>query len=56
MDTSKENDSLECISEAHLQYMRDYIFRENQRSKQAAERFLKLKGVVASEPAHISEP
>jgi hypothetical protein len=53
MDTSnRENDRVECISEAHLQYMRDYISRENERSKQAAERFLKVKGAIVSEPSH----
>ena len=56
MDTTRENDRVECISEAHLQYMRDFISRENERSKQAAERLLKLKEEIASESSHASEP
>jgi hypothetical protein len=39
MDSTRENDILEIISEAHLEFMRAYIFREEQRSRQAIQRF-----------------
>jgi hypothetical protein len=33
----------ECISEAHLQYMKLYVEKEEERSKATLERFLALK-------------
>jgi hypothetical protein len=43
MDTSRESDRAEIISEAHAEFMRSIIERENQRSQQAIDRFLKPK-------------
>jgi hypothetical protein len=40
INTSKDNDRLECISEAHLQFMREYIRREEVASKKTLDLFL----------------
>jgi hypothetical protein len=40
MDTSRESDRAEIISEAHAEFMRSLIERGNERSRQAIERFL----------------
>jgi hypothetical protein len=51
INTSKDNDRLECISEAHLQYMREYIRWEEATSKKTLDLFLagRLRRVSDSE-------
>ena|ERR1700722_5267493 len=39
MDSSRNTDIAECISEGHLQFMREYIRRENDRSEATVERW-----------------
>jgi hypothetical protein len=45
-----DNDRLECISESHLQYMREFIRREEVASKKTLDLFLaeKLKQAIDS--------
>jgi hypothetical protein len=49
-NTSEDNDRLECISESHLQYMREYIRWEELSSKKTLDLFLagKLRRVIDS--------
>ena len=57
MDTSRESDRAEIISEAHAEFMRALIERGNLRSQQAIDRFLaarlKAKGERAC-PAPVA--
>jgi hypothetical protein len=48
-DTSRESDRVECISEGHLQFMRDFIARDEAVCKATLERFLagKLKSMAS---------
>jgi hypothetical protein len=43
MDSSRESDRAEIISEAHAEFMRALIERGNERSRQSIERFLAAK-------------
>lgn len=47
MDSSRDTDIAECISEGHLQFMRDFIRREEEAAKATLDRF--LAGRLASE-------
>src|ERR1700730_4525653 len=40
MDSSRDTDRAECISEGHLQFMREYIRREEETGKGTLDRFL----------------
>jgi hypothetical protein len=40
IDTSGENDRTECILEGHLQFMRDFVGRDEARNKATLNRFL----------------
>jgi hypothetical protein len=42
-DTSRESDRVECISEGHLEFMREYVRWEEERSKQAIDNFMVWK-------------
>lgn len=55
MDSSRESDRLECISEAHAEFMRSIIERGNLRSQQAIERFLAAKLRSISQRVNDSE-
>jgi hypothetical protein len=49
-NASKDKDRLECISEAHLQYMREFISWEEAASKKTLDLFLagKLRQAIDS--------
>jgi hypothetical protein len=40
---TRDNDVAEVISESHLQYMRDYVAREEKLAKATLDRFLTTK-------------
>jgi hypothetical protein len=50
---SRDNDVTECISESHLQFMRDFIEREEVASRKTLDLFLaeKLKQAIDSKPS-----
>jgi hypothetical protein len=39
--TDRDNDRVECISEGHLQFMREYIRYEEETAKATLDRFLR---------------
>jgi hypothetical protein len=41
MEFSRDNDRAEVISESHLQFMKDYVAREEKLAKATVERFLR---------------
>ena len=43
MDTSRETDREEILSEAHAQFMREHIRRGDETARKAVERFLSQK-------------
>jgi hypothetical protein len=57
MDSTRENDRIECISEGHLQFMREYVLYEEERSKATLDRFLtgKLRQAMESDALDDSE-
>jgi hypothetical protein len=40
---SRDNEQAEVISESHLQFMRDYVAREEKLAKATVERFLRAR-------------
>jgi hypothetical protein len=40
---SRDNDRTECISESHLQFMRDYVARDEAICKATLEKFLQKR-------------
>jgi hypothetical protein len=55
MDSSRETDRVECISEGHLEFIRSFVAREDLRSQQAIDRFLaaRLRAKVAAMPVAL---
>jgi len=43
MESGENNGQAECISESHLQFMRDYVAREEKLAKATVEAWLQLK-------------
>ena len=50
MESTRDNEQAECISESHLQFMRDYVAREEAMCKAALERFLAGKFRPSANP------
>jgi hypothetical protein len=40
-DTTRERETVECISEGHLEFMREFVRRDEERSKATLDRFLR---------------
>jgi hypothetical protein len=58
-DTSRERETVECISEAHLQFIRAFIMHEEKVAKATLERFLRERERfkrAASEGDHGNAP
>jgi hypothetical protein len=50
MESSRDSDRAECISEGHLQFMREYIRHEEAIRQVTLDRFLREKVVVEPKP------
>ena len=61
METSRENDRVECILEGHLHFMREYVRKENESAQKTLDRFLKerlrvTKTENSRSPVEIAKP
>jgi hypothetical protein len=52
---TRDNDRAEVISESHLQFMRDYVAREEKLARASVDRFLERAKAPAWRPSDLKQ-